>query len=268
MNNVFEFGRFGKYFVYDLRNAGNRFGWSMLVLALMPFVVFVFSELFALMFNGHFAVMPDAIRYVAVYIGLFVAVLMAPAKIWGRVTDRRYGSDYLMLPASAFEKWLSMMLICIVVLPLCLSVLILAGDTLSTLVFGRTYADEFMVSELCSLKDLDLADGLDLDFFGLGYVTWLCNILVFALGALCFRRAKTAKTLLVCLLVSIAFGLISALVLGQASFTTEDFEFLFGSPTDPEQVLSRLNLMFNIIFFLIVAGLMTASFFRIKTIKH
>ncbi len=267
MNNIFDFSRFGKYFVYDMRNAKNMFGWSMLILALLPAIVFVISELFCLTINGHIAEMPDAIRYVAVYIGFLVTVLVAPAKIWGKITDRRYGSDWLMLPASGFEKWLSMMLICVLVLPLCISVVILAGDAVCTLVFGNAYAGNTMLSEIRGLKDLDLASGVEFDFFGIGYTTWLSNILIFTLGALCFKKAKAAKTILVCFAVATVCSLICTAILGQAAFTSDDIEWMFGT-LSPEQVVSRINLAVNIVCFTIVAALVAACYFRIKTIKH
>lgn len=268
MNNIFDFRRFGKYFVYDLRNTKNSFGWSMLILALLPVIVFVVSELFCLTINGHISDMPDPIRYFAVYIGLLVTWLVAPVKIWGKITDRRYGSDWLMIPASGFEKWLSMMLICVLVLPLCISAMILAGDAVCTLVFGDAYAGKTMFSELCGLKDLDFADGIDFDFFGLGYTTWLSNILIFTLGALCFKKAKAAKTILVCFAVATVCSLICTAIIGQASWgVPDDFECLLGN-LSPEQVVTRINVTVNIIYFTIVAALVGACYLRIKTIKH
>lgn len=267
MNNVFDFSRFGKYFAYDLRNMKERFGWSMLVLCLLPVIVFVICELFSLTISGHFTRMPDAIRYMVVYLAFVVAVLISPSKIWGRITDKRYGSDYLMLPASGFEKWLSMMLICFLVLPLCLSLITLAGDAFSTLIFAGAYASRPMLSELCSFDLSEFSEGVDLNFFGLGYVSWLCNILIFTLGALCFKRSKAAKTLLVAFLVAMLLGLLSIVFFGQASFTTEELEFLFDDP-DPEQIVSRINLISNIFFSVVIMGLMAAIYLRIKTIKH
>lgn len=267
MNDIFDFRRFGKYFAYDLRNVKNRFGWSLLVLSLLPAMMFVFSEIFSLTIDGHFWDMPNAVRYVAVYIGLIIAVLKAPSKIWGGVTDRRYGSDWLMLPASGFEKWLSMMLICVLVLPLCLSVVILAGDAICTLVFGDAYAGRLMLSELCSLKDLGLGGDVDVDFFGIGYTSWLSNILIFTLGALCFKRSKAAKTLLVCFLVGVVFSLISAAIFGQAAFDNDSLEY-FMENLGPERFISGLNVLLNVICFTVIAGVMIASYFRIKTIKH
>lgn len=267
MNNIFDFSRFGKYFIYDLRNSKNNFGWSMLILALLPLFVFVVSELFCLTINGHVADMPDPIRYVAVYIGLLVTVLVAPVKIWGKITDKRYGSDWLMIPASAFEKWLSMMLICVLVLPLCISAMVLVGDAVCTFVFGDVYAVKTMLSELRGLKDLDFADGIDFDFFGLGYTTWLSNILIFTLGALCFKKAKAAKTILVCFAVATVCSLICTAIIGQVAFTSDDMEWLFRD-LSPEQAITRLNVVINIVYFTIVAALVGACYFRIKTIKH
>lgn len=268
MNDIFEPGRFGKYFAYDLRNLRDRFGWSMLVLCLLPMIVFVVSEVFSLTINGEFLRMPDFVRYMVVYLSLIVTVLIAPAKIWGRITDKGYGSDYLLLPASGFEKWLSMMLICFAVLPLCLSVIIFAGDTLCTLVFGNAYAGRLMLSEIRSFKNaLDVGD-FHLNFFCFAYVTWLCNILTFVLGALCFKKSKAAKTLLAAFLV---FGLItmaaSTAIFGQASFCEEAMKSV-AEELGPEGLVSRIKLISNIFYAIVIGALMAACYLRLKTIKH
>ena len=268
MNDVFEFSRFGKYFAYDLRNLRDRFGWSMLVLCLLPMIVFVVSEVFSLTINGEFLRMPDFVRYMVVYLSLIVTVLIAPAKIWGRITDKGYGSDYLLLPASGFEKWLSMMLICFAVLPLCLSLITFAGDALCTLVFGDAYAGRLMLSEIRALKDeLDVGD-IRVNFFALGYVTWLCNILIFVLGALCFKKSKAAKTLLAAFLFSGLIGMaVTMAVFGQASFSNEYMDYL-SEELGFEGLIFRINLITNILYTVVIVALMAACYFRIKTIKH
>lgn len=268
MNDIFEFSRFGKYFAYDLRNMKERFGWSMLVLCLLPLIVFVICELFSLTIRGYFTRMPDVVRYMVVYLGFVVAVLISPSKIWGRITDKRYGSDYLMLPASGFEKWLSMMLICFAVLPLCLSLIILSGDALCTLVFGDAYAGRLMLSEIRGLKDeLDVGD-IHVNFFALGYVTWLCNILIFVLGALCFKKSKAAKTLLAAFLFSGLIGMaVTMAVFGQTAFSNEYMDYL-SEELGFEGLIFRINLITNILYTVVIVALMAACYFRIKTIKH
>ena len=45
MNNIFNFKRFVNYLRFDLRNAKNYYGLSMLVVGLLPVIVFAFSQI-------------------------------------------------------------------------------------------------------------------------------------------------------------------------------------------------------------------------------
>ena len=110
MNNIFDFKRFGNYFAYDLRRAGNNYGISLLVLGLMPVILFIIHLLTMLLRGGNVYTMPGESKIIVLSIVLFVTAVSAGVKIYGSITDKRTGSDFLMLPASTTEKWLSMVL--------------------------------------------------------------------------------------------------------------------------------------------------------------
>ena len=58
MNNIFDFKRFGNYFLYDLRNAKNNYAISLLLCGTMPILGFVFAQLLSLIFQQQFLEMP------------------------------------------------------------------------------------------------------------------------------------------------------------------------------------------------------------------
>lgn len=263
MNRIFNFNRFGKYFLYDLRNAGNRFWISLLVAALMPVIAFVVAEIFSLTINGHFASVPEMCRYFAAFIGIEIVLLAGPARIYGGITDKRSGSDYLLLPASVFEKWLSMMAVCLLALPALLLAIMLAGDALMTLCFGGHYAGSYLAADISRSFSLDAGE-VSFNLFAVGYLNWVGNILVFTLGAVCFRKSKIAKTLLAILLVSIVLSTVLAVAGGQAFFSQDSIFDV----DDPYGAASKLNLVFNVTYIALIAVMAAAIYLRLKTIKH
>ena len=52
MSNTFNFSRFGKYFVYDLKRQWKNFGMLMLIFALFPIIFYMIYMFFAAMFDG------------------------------------------------------------------------------------------------------------------------------------------------------------------------------------------------------------------------
>ena len=100
MNNVFDFKRFGKYFVYDLRRAKNNYWISLLLMGLLPVALYLVYQFFSLIGGNGLAELPNEAKTIAVVICVFAVMLGAGAKIYGSITEKRAGSDYLMLPAS------------------------------------------------------------------------------------------------------------------------------------------------------------------------
>jgi hypothetical protein len=263
MSNVFDFKRFGNYFGYSLRNGAVNFGLSLLICALMPAVVFVFYELIMLVFSGNFPASSEWLRDFAAVLGLIVAVMIAPAKLFGCITDKSRGTAYLMIPASTFEKWLSVILICILVLPLCFLALMVAGDALMMLIFGSAYADQYLFTYLCQSFNLDLGE-LKLNAFAFGYADWITGILTYALGAVWFKKAKVGKTLLCMMLLSVIIGLLFSGVSQEVFFSDESL--LNG--LEPNAAATWVNVFCNAIVWIWAALLAAAIYLRLKTIKH
>lgn len=265
MSNIFDFKRFGKYFGYSLRNARNNFSLSLLICALTPVLVFVFYEFICLVFDGHFSASSTWLRDFAAALGFLLVILIAPAKLFGCITDKRSGTNFLMIPASTFEKWLSIMLICALVLPLCLGVLMLAGDTLMELVFGSGYAGGYLFTLLRDSFSIELDGGLTINAFAIGYVGWITSILSYTLGAVIFKKAKVGKTLLCLMLLSIVFGFLAVTASCNMAFGSQE---CLSIEDDPLVVVSRINLLQNLIY-LVYAGIVAgAIYLRLKTIKH
>ena len=104
MNNVFDIKRFGKYFMYDLNNARGNYAVSALVIGLLPLILLVFTVIFSLLFDGEVRPIMFPMKVTILVCAFFICMLSGPVKLYGSLTERKSGSDWLMLPASSFEK--------------------------------------------------------------------------------------------------------------------------------------------------------------------
>ena len=267
MSNTFNFKRFGKYLCHDLMSAWQNAGVSVITVACMPLWFFAIYELFCLVFKGSFGTMSTGLGIAAVLVSFFLAVIFFPVQIYGKVTDKRPGSNYLMLPASAFEKTLSMLIVLCVALPLIWVAIISANDLLLSLtgIYNGPVVEsisggiEKMLAEFHT-ENMDLAIGGPYAL----YLSWCADALAFALGAILFRKNKIVYTFLslmgIGILITIVIGLIA---------NGFNFDFNLGPEDINEDSLMRLlNIIIYSLYVIEFAVLDLGIYFRIKTLKH
>jgi len=267
MNNVFDFKRFGNYFLYDLRRAKNNYGFSLLVIGLMPVALYIITQFFSLITGNGVTELNDIFKFVAIFCGILVVMLGAGVKIYGRITEKRAGSDYLMLPASTFEKWLSMVLIVCIVLPVFLLALMFVSDGLMSLVFPNSYGSRILSFDFARglIDGMMNEEGLYFNMPAVLFLDWCETLLIFTLGAVCFKKAKVAKTLL-CLFV---FGMvITPLMLLFLGTTSIDNDWIVEHFTDPDRALAMVNWTLSILYTVMIGGLLAGLYFRLRTLKH
>ena len=100
MERIFDFRRFGRYLAYDLRNAKNNMGFTLLVYGVAPIFLFIIYEICSLIFSGYISPVGFAFRTVWLFALVLLCSIMAPSRLYGHVTDKRYGTEFLMLPVS------------------------------------------------------------------------------------------------------------------------------------------------------------------------
>lgn len=263
MNNVFSFKRFGNYFLFDLRRAFTTYGTNLLVMSLSPAILFVIHLLLGLLKNGTASELPIESKFVCLSIVIFVVSVSAGIKIYGSITEKRFGSDFLMLPASSFEKWLSMAAVVCVVVPVTLSVVSIASDVLLSLIAPSAYGP----SMTSHLLDADILGDKEIyiNAPALLYLSWCGCALTFTLGGICFKKAKAAKTFLCLFVLTTIFTLLLAATIGDSIDAVPQ---LFEDLQDPEQLINFLNLSSNLFFAVTLGTLLILNWFRIRTIKH
>lgn len=265
MSEVFNIKRFGAYLAYDARNAWNNYKFSLLVQGLLPVMVFAIYEVMGRLISGDWVEYNSLNQYTAIWLGIFLITVSFPAKAYGKITEKRYGSEWLMLPASRFEKWLSMIAVSCLILPLAAGSLIFGCDAILAALFpcfGESALANW--SEVCGkLNSFTAKYSMEINPARAIYLNWAENILAFTLGAICFKNSKIAKTILCGAAVGIVVSIITLAVFGR-------FDTSSGIATAEEFIEfgKTAKMLCAIIYTVIIGGLLIGSWFRIKTIKQ
>ena len=289
-NDIFDFKRFGNYFVTDIKNAIANYGWSMIILIFFGLISFIIAGLINTIFayNWEDILNGGSIEWVhanvASRIGSMVGaatilIFTAPAKCYGGLTDKNIGSDFLLLPASRLEKFISMILICCIVIPIVFIMGYLLIDCLICMVCPET--GNSIISEVTSTLNLILVEG-DVPAELIDRIKWTSAIddtwmifLFFLLGALVFKKSKAIKTFLVGYGIIILISIVGIIVIVAHSADIDTFFDTFGiGKTEEELEMALLGYMDKIMLFdtifdiTINALLLTGIWFKLKTLKH
>lgn len=267
MNNVFDIKRFGRYFKYDVKNAIAQSGLMLLVLSIAPVLLYLTVGLFSICMGEPWTSTGFIPRCFLAYFALLFFCLAVPSSIYGRLTDRKAGADWLMLPASRLEKFLSMMLLLLVIIPAVTVTLFCSFDALICVIdpsCGKNIIK--VITE--SFFTLD-------DFFTLHYVviaalSIMGGLLFYLLGALYFKKHKVAKTILTQICIQMALGFTVLPVI--TYITGTDLPERWLEQLNPEVHPHNLELLVNSVLHVTIDGtiilLATLVWFRLKTLKH
>lgn len=218
---------FGRYFRSDLSAAISNFGISLLVFSTMAATTELFNGLFSLMLSGQWHGMTAGLRAPLFIIFGVIMLLCSPAKLYGHLTDRKEGTAFLMLPASRFEKYISMILITCVIVPLFFVVVYFSLDSLVCILdptageslFSMIFKSRFHIN----FNDFSL-NGLPVESFKAIISPWLYlddltqTSLLFLLGALIFKKSKVGKTLGSLILIALSLEMITTPIMSLAMF--------------------------------------------------
>lgn len=288
-NDIFNLRRFSKYFISDIRTCYANFGLSLIVTCLSATVlVYALTVFFNLLTDQGWTGPQLSLRMAAFFIMFVVIILNSPSKCYGSITDKQYGSFWLTLPASRLEKFVSMVLISAVIIPVGALAIFLGIDALTCWIdptCGQSVASSighvasqivrFDISEAISdeipaevTRFIDQLSNPWLymdDFFGM--------TLPFLLGALVFKKNKAAKTILALMVVSAAVSVIAAPITSiwgkNLIATIEIAEGNVGiSELFNSWIFRNIALLDALSDTIVNVGLLTAIYFRIKTLNH
>ncbi|MBP5217499.1 MAG: hypothetical protein J6Z47_00945 [Bacteroidales bacterium] len=274
MEKTFNINRFGKYFLYDLKSRWSELGIFFLVFALFPFIFYLIYMIFAtlgggglleLLYGGSVNGPSLAVRFAVFAVLTAVFVIVFPARAYGFITDKKAGSDWLMLPASRGEKFFSMMLICLVVIP----VVYLLGYGLSDwllCLMDKSCGDSIALTNVNKLTD----DSFQLIGNGIPLLlAWMVEyVSVFLLGSLIFKKWKTGYTILALFAINAALTTFFAFAMSKLDFSSVG-EYVMNWIKDHAMKLDLYaNLWVDAGLLLFVVGCGIWSWFRLKNQQH
>lgn len=251
MKEIFDIQRFGKYLGADLTRAWSRYGLTLIVAAFSNCIAYIIFKFICLLrslpLGGEYTVSGGILVVAAVVVTCSVASM-----IYGHITDRRKGSAFLMLPASTMEKYISMLLICLVVVPGLFFGVFCGTDALLAAV-DANYTSTISLSDGTFENGATCYDG---------FISYFYAIMAFLLGALCFKRHKISLTILTMVLIGIVLGMVAVALV--AVFCHNMYIGI--------NLTLYLNANYRwlvvVVETLVAVGLVLAGYLRLRKIQH
>lgn len=275
MNNNFNFGRFGKYFVYDLKRQWKNIGMLVLIFALSPVIFYMLYMFFAALFDGGLMKLFSGmsidvpsiwVRFGMAAVMITIFVMLFPSRAYGEITDKAKGSEWLMLPASRLEKYVSMMLVTLLVIPIMYIVVYLLSDGLVCL-FDKSCGGtlmSFRINDLLRTTDIIIpANGLWIII-----ANTVQNAIIFLLGGLIFKKWKVVGTLLANFAIGVFFSTLISMLFVNMDPVMVGEKFMNWTVRHADSVDLWLNGFINFWTLLIVAVCAIWIWFRLKRIQH
>ena len=238
MATYFSFSRLGSVLKTDLRNARKNMGLSFLLMSCSGALTYLFVLILRWLAGWkELTLGGDARGFI---FGVMIATLciVTPARCYGSVTEVRAGRFFLLLPASVWEKSLSMILICAVVIPVAACAVYFGLDELLCLI------DPSCGTPLLKLMGEEIW----------GITSVIPYSLAFLLGAIFFKKSKMAKTIGCILLFYMVGGILAGSIIGNI-----DIHFL-----------NTTSLTVDLSWFSGAMGLilMALIVWRVRTLQH
>ena len=288
-NDFFNFRRFGKYFSSEIRTCWSNYGLSLMTISLLfPVSLYFVVSAFNLIVRSNWDGPDMGLRTFIFTVAMICIVVTMPVKCYGKITEKRFGTSWLMIPASTFEKVLSMVLMTIFIAPIASACIYLGTDALLCTI-DKTCGTAIIpsVKELFDffINESFATDGDMQAFPALAhfvkeisspwlYVDDIIGIsLWFLAGAIYFKSGKTAKTILAFIAVSMV---LSMAITPFMSTYMKEFAMRM-TVMDSQEAVERLFNMGIVRHAALVdtindtvANLIMLGFiyFRIKTLKH
>ena len=276
MNESFNFSRFWTYFKYDLKQMWRNHSKAAILIGGACAIFYVLWLLFSLVFAQQWTTPPIAAR-VVVLILAFAILELYQVRTYGYVTEKKAGSSWLMIPASRTEKFVSMLLVTIIVIPFLFFAVFFLIDGFLSLV-DPTYGTALISGAygtykglITGLSELGGSSPIELNAANLIFPTIIsifCNFLYFLLCGICFKKNKLVGAIAILFGLSLLLSLLTGLVVPH--FITGDTFFNINM-NDEMEIAKFATKMMNISVALtcvITVGLAWGVWHRIRTIQH
>ena len=274
-SEVFNGARFSAYFKYDFHQMWRNHVKASVGIGLSGLILYVVWVLFSLILKGTWQSPTISMRY-SVFMLAFTALELYQTRTYGYLTEKRKGSAWLLIPASGFEKWLSMMIMTLIIIPVFFLASSLGIDALLSVVdptYGQSiitgFTDGFkgLSSQFVTINETYETTWSTGAFISLALIGLFVNFLFFLLCGITFKRYKILRGFLLIFLISIIGVGVSALLVKTgivpASIILDDADL-----ANAEAQIRAFMRGMSMFTALIAALLAFLVYRRIKTIKH
>ena len=238
-NNIFSFDRFLKVLKYDFKFCVPQF---FTLFAVLVFFIHALEMLFM-----QKEIFYSSSRADGMIIMWLICIFCAPFVIYPKLNSKHKGSRFIMIPASSLEKFLSMTVICLLLVPTAFMVCFILLDTLLVSAFPNKYDEYIFLDLLLFIKRIKISI----------FIVPVVLSGTAMLGNLVFKKNALRKTLLFCGTASVVWCLWA----GHAMM-----EFI--SAEENIEVISRNFFILNCVFYIFVAVVMyTLAYFRIRKMQ-
>ncbi len=275
MNNTFSFSRFGRYFKYDFKRWASSCGVPLLITSLMPIIAYAVIVTYGLVFRGEWCAPGLTTRSLIACLIPVVIIITYPAAMYGFVTDKRSGSMFLMIPVSLTEKFVSMVINAVILLPLLSSAVYFLSDALICLVDkncgGALIASASSIVETVFRGAWTKEAPIYVSLFSV-CVHFASCLMFFLLGAVLFKKHKKFFPILILIGIQMLLSLFVGFCITWGQ-THREFMISLGNKfVDHSDFfinsLSAINAVMYCWDVLVLVALGAAVFFRLKSLKH
>lgn len=282
MSETFNFKRFCTFFGYDLKQMWRRNAKTAILIGGGGLIFTLFWISFSLLFFLKFSTPTWPWR-----LGMFVVCVTILhffiTRTYGFLTDRKKGPDYLMVPASGLEKYISMMIITIIIIPLIFTLAYFSIDALLCLCFPESGANLFQMTStffdnaFVGINEMNNQLAKEMIPFRMpasNIVIILLlmhgfNMLYYLLCGLIFKRFKILWSIIISVLLGIIVSSVMTAYVGVGHFGPwQEMQTL--APT-PEEAFGIVERMFTFIKCYMIVGIVAMAvgiYFRLKKVSH
>lgn len=251
MNEIFNISRFGRYLRAD-------FNASIAKPAIIFFIIGLVFSLLYLPWSTFWWALGFAwdgrgveIRSLIFFLYLWLCIIIIPTMSYGKVTNKKKGTDWLLVPASSFEKTVSMITLTLSCTVLSIG-LYLGLDALICLIDPTCGARIFQGLFSIVYKEMSALEIVLIGFHILSMII-LCT-LFFLLGAIIFKRVKAILTFILGHLVTILLSAVYFIAI----------LFFDSSNTLNEYIFDYFGVITSILSLILCAVI----YLRVRTLKH
>ena len=271
MNNTFNINRFGNVVRRDGMSYFSNYGWTLVVLWALPVILWFLTYISMETFDT--GVISN--RTTTISTLMWLSLMIVPSRLYKNYNDSRKGVILAMTPASSLEKFLSMILYCVVITPIIYLIGALLIDTVLALKPGTNPYDGFIFSdffsenyesyrEMLSLGDEELNRTIFDHMLSKNHFVYkMLQILgfssVFMFTNMLFKKRKLSKTIGIPTILGIIFSICVVRYI-------INLEYNFNANWTDEEITNYVKGVVNYAYnFILYSSLISASAFLYLT---